>query len=175
MRRLLRLVGNRYGVSLAVIVMIAAIVLVARAVGGGSRPMLGGEPVSAASATGSSEPDDGQDSPDPVLAPSVSPGAADPTTVAVAFTRAWLHHAGVSADDWYAGLSPYVTADLRDQLSGVDPAGVPASSITGSPQLTPHDVGYAVVTVPVDSGSVTLRMLGTGGRWLVDGVDWSRS
>ena len=175
MRRLLRLIGTRYGVSLGLVVVVVAIVLVAKALGGESRPMVGGDPVPAGSPSGSFEPDDGEDSPPAPVAPSVSAGAPDPSAVAVAFTQAWLHHAGVSAQDWYDGLARYATSSLRNELTGVDPAGVPASTITGTATLTPHDVGYAVVTVPVDSGTLTLRMLGTNGRWLVDGVDWTRT
>jgi hypothetical protein len=175
MRRLLRLLGTRYGVSLGLVVMVVAIVLVAKALGGESRPMVGGDPAPASSPTASFEPDDGEASPPAPIAPSVSAGASDPSAVAVAFTKAWLHHAGVSAQDWYNSLARYATDDLRSELTDVDPAGVPASSITGNATLTPHDVGYAVVTVPVDSGVVTLRMLGTDGRWLVDGVDWTRT
>lgn len=175
MRRLLRLIGNRYGVSLGLIVVVVAIVVAAKALGGGTRAQLGGDPAPAATSTASTEPDDGEDSPPAPIAPSVSAGAADPGTVAVDFAKAWLHHDGVSAQQWYDGLAKYATANLRDQLTGVDPAGVPASTITGAATLTPHDVGYAVVTIPVDSGLLTLRMLGTSGRWLVDGVDWGRT
>src|SRR3954452_1329319 len=177
MRRLLRLLGNRYGISAALVVVVLVIVVAAKGFsGGGPRPWTGsngGEP--RASARVSFEPDDGEDTPAPALAPSVSPGAADPSAVALDFAKAWLHHQGVNAADWLAGLSGYATADLREQLTGVDPEGVPASTITGDAALVPHDVGYAVVVIPVDSGQLTLRLVGTGGRWLVDGVDWGRT
>jgi hypothetical protein len=175
MRRLLRLIGNRYGVSLGLVVMVVAIVLVAKGFSGGSQPGPGGEPAPGASVTASYEPDDGEDSPPPPVTPSVSPGAPGPTTVAVDFAKAWLHHDGVSAQQWFDGQARYATADLKTQLSGVDPAAVPASTMTGEAALVPHDAGYAVVTIPVDSGVLTLRMLGVKGRWLVDGVDWERT
>jgi len=176
MRRLLRLLGNRYGVSAALVVVVLAIVVVAKGFSGGARPWTSSNgPDAAPTATASYEPNDGEDSPAPALSPSVSPGAAGPAAVAVDFAKAWLNHQGVSAAGWLAGLSRYATADLREQLTGVDPAGVPASTITGDPTLVPHDIGYAVVVIPVDSGQLTLRLLGTGGRWLVDGVDWGRT
>lgn len=175
MRRLLRLIGSRYGISLAAVVVVAAIVLVARALGGGDRPPPTGDPDQRGAATASYEPDDGEDSPAPVESPSTSPGAADPTAVALAFAQAWLHHDGVSSQQWFDGLAKYVTDDLREQLTGVDPAGVPANSVTGDPTLAAGDRAYAQVTIPVDSGVLSLRLLATNGRWLVDGVDWERS
>lgn len=177
MRRLLRLLGNRYGVSAALVVVVLAIVVVAKGFsGGGTRPWTSSNaPDAGPTATASYEPNDGEDTPAPALSPSVSPGAAGPTTIAVDFAKAWLHHEGVSSADWLTGLAPYATADLRGQLTDVDPAGVPASTITGDPTLVPHDIGYAVVLIPVDSGQLTLRLLATAGRWLVDGVDWGRT
>ncbi len=177
MRQLLRLIGNRYGVSLGLVVAVVAIVLVAKALGGGSggTDQVRGDPATVGPVATSFEPDDGEASPAAPLPPSTSAGAAVPTKVATDFTRAWLHHNEVSEQQWLAALTPYATKRLHEQLTGVDPAGVPASRMTGEAVLVPHDSGYAMVSIAVDSGVVTLRLLATNGRWLVDGVDWSRS
>jgi hypothetical protein len=177
MRQLLRLIGNRYGISLGLVVVVVAIVVVAKALGGGggSGTAVHGDPVPAGPVATSFEPDDGEASPAAPLPPSTSPGAPAPTKVAADFTQAWLRHDGVSAEQWLAGLSPYATKNLHDQLTGVDPAGVPAARVTGDAALVPHDSTYAVVAIPVDSGLLTLRLLASNGRWLVDGVDWSRA
>jgi hypothetical protein len=105
--------------------------------------------------------------------PSLSPRAAPPVKVADQFIQAWLR-SQLSPEQWHAGIAPYATPALAKKLSGVDPAGVPAERTTGEAKLIPRGAGTAAVSVPVDSGTVELRMVVVGGRWLVDGVDWSR-
>lgn len=105
--------------------------------------------------------------------PSLAPGAAEPLKVASQFIQAWLR-SQLSAEQWQTGLRPYATPALAAKMSGVDPAGVPAQRTTGEPKLLRQSAGAAAVTVAVDSGTVELRMVVVDGKWLVDGVDWSR-
>src|SRR5437773_3610474 len=104
MRQVLRLIGNRYGAAVSILVVIAVVVAFGKLVGG-SRPgtqVSGQAPPAAAvttppSASSSPVPDDGlgpgQDASAP---PSTKPGAAPPETVAVAFAKAWLNHHNIS-------------------------------------------------------------------------------
>ena len=177
MRTVLRLLGTRYGAAVALVAVIALIVGIGKIVGGG-RP-LGTPPgvgtvADAPSATASEEADDGIGSPPAPPAPSTSPGAADPQTVAVNFARAWLNHTGVSAGQWLAALRPFATSALQGRLAGVDPETVPASKIAGSATATNRSESYVDINVPLDAGVLTLGLTGTGGRWLVDSVDWQR-
>jgi hypothetical protein len=123
----------------------------------------------------SEDEDDGVDAPEATPAPSTSRGATPPVTLATDFVTAWLKHTNVTPQAWLAGMRKYITDNLAGELDGVDPAGVPASKVTGRPTLIDHDTGYVDATVPVDGGTVTLRLIATSGRWLVDGVDWDRS
>jgi hypothetical protein len=68
-----------------------------------------------------------------------------------------------------------MTPTLARELSGVDPAGVPASRVTGKPSLIPLGATVADVLIPVDSGTLRLRLVVLEDRWLVDGVDWKRA
>src|SRR5215471_6700029 len=169
MRHFPRLLANRYGVALGLIVIIAVIVGVGKALGAAALTLPTGSATGAAVSTASAEPDDGQDSPDAPLAPSTSPGAAVPQSVAVSFATAWLHHDGVSGQAWFSAVSRYSTESLKNELTGVDPAGVPASQITGPPSDIPHDASFVEIAMLVDSGTLTLRLLASHGRWLVDG------
>jgi hypothetical protein len=90
------------------------------------------------------------------------------------FTVAWLHHDGVTADQWLAALRPYATRALQDRLSGVDPLTVPASKVAGAATATDRSQSYVDVVIPLDAGSLTLGMASTNGHWLVDSVDWQR-
>lgn len=176
MRTVLRLLGTRYGVAVALVAVIALVVGVGKVIGDGRSVTapLTGTVANAPSATSSQLADDGVGSPPAPPAPSTSPGAADPQTVATNFTKAWLNHSGVTAGQWLAALRPFATAALQGRLGGVDPETVPASKISGSATATNRSESYVNVTIPLDAGAVTLGVTGTGGRWLVDSVDWQR-
>ena len=182
MRPVLRLLGTRYGLALVLLLVVLSVVGIARAVNGG-RP--GGRTgvvqvptdttVEVAPTTG----DDGSAASSSV-APSTGPTSRRPgspaaETVAATFTRNWLNHTGVDSAAWLARMRPQMTPALADKLAGADPAGVPASRMTGTVTMTNHDPTFVEATVPVDSGTVQLRLLLTDGVWLVDGVDWSRA
>jgi hypothetical protein len=177
MRPILRLLGTRYGMALVLTVLVLAVVGVMRGVAGSYRaapygPAIGPSPVD------SIDPTAGNDSlliPESPSPPVTSPGAAEPTTVATSFLKAWLAHTGVTPEQWRASFAKYATTALRDKLKGTDPAGVPAERITGSVVLQDRGASYVEAAIPVDSGTVRLRLLATNGRWLVDGVDWERA
>jgi hypothetical protein len=176
MRPVLRLLGTRYGMALVLAVLVLAVVGVVRGVAGSSRETLGAavEP----SRSSSIDPTAGDDSvliPESPSPPVTSPGAAEPGTVATTFLKAWLTHTAVTPDQWRAGFAKYATPALRDKLKGTDPAGVPAERMTGSVVLQNRGAAYVEAAIPVDSGTVRLRLLATNGRWLVDGVDWERT
>lgn len=177
MRTVLRLFGTRYGAAVALVAVIALIVGIGKLVGGGrsiAPPQGAGTVVNAPSATSSQEGDDGVGSPPAPPEPSTSPGAADPQTVAANFTRAWLNHDGVTAGQWLADLRPFATTALQGRLGGVDPQTVPASKIAGNASATNRSESYVDITIPLDTGALTLGVTATGGRWLVDSVDWQR-
>jgi hypothetical protein len=176
MRPVLRLLGTRYGMALVLAVLVLGVVGVMRGVAGTNRETLGAavEP----SHSSSIDPTAGDDSvliPDSPSPPFTSPGAAEPTTIATSFLKAWLTHTGVTPEQWRASFAKYATAALRDKLKGTDPAAVPAERMTGAVVLQDHGASYVEAAIPVDSGTVRLRLLATNGRWLVDGVDWERT
>jgi hypothetical protein len=176
-RTVLRLLGTRYGAAVALIVLIAVVVGVGKLVGGSrpeQTPLGSGTVLDSPSASSSQLGDDGVGEPPNPPPPSTSPGAADPQTVAMDFTEKWLHHDGVTADQWLAALRPYATKALQDRLSGVDPLTVPANKVAGAASATDRSASYVDVTIPLDSGALSLGLTSTNGRWLVDSVDWQR-
>jgi hypothetical protein len=177
MAQVLRFLGSRYILAVLLVFGIGAVVLIGRALGGPSHPagVTAGVPSAIPTAIASGQEDDGLGAPESPPGPSTSPGATLPGQLAIKFLTAWLRHTNVTSDTWFAGLKPYMTTNLAGELTGVDPAGVPATRITGSVTLIDHDVNVVEASIPVDSGTVTLRLLATDGRWLVDGVDWTRS
>jgi len=185
MRTILRLLGTRYGIALILAVLVLAIVSIGKVVAGNIQanepigPVVSAPPAPAESVDPSLGDDSVTDPLDPeagpsgntAAKPSLSPGAPDATTVATRFINAWLHHTGVTTEQWHAGLKPHATPALMAKLKEADPGGVPADSVTG-PMETKAVGTDVVVTIPVGGGTVRLNLVVVGGRWLVDGVDW---
>jgi hypothetical protein len=153
------------------VLVIAAVVIVSRLVGS-SAPIPGsfGQPHFEVPTVGPSAGDDGQTA-------ETASAAVDHEQIRAAastFTEIWLRRS-LSADAWHAALAPLCTQTLAQSLTGVDPSGVPATRMVGEPTVTLRSDVYALVTVPVDSGTVELGLLTQGGRWLVDTLDWQRT
>jgi hypothetical protein len=176
-RRILRLVGSRYGMAIIGIVLIVAIVGVARAISGPQdSDTVGPPPPAAISPSASDELGDDSvaTSEGPPTAISIS-GAPAPEKVALDFTNAWLRSSGVTSAQWVKGLEPYSTKRLLEQFKDADPTSVPAESVRGPVTVRARDSQLVEVDVPVTPGLLKLRLLVTSGRWLVDGVSWERS
>jgi hypothetical protein len=171
-----RVLRSRFGLALALAVVVLGLVGSARlfAGGTGSGAALTGAPVSPISTVDPGVGDDGAISTAAPATPRTSPGAAEPEAVARGFAAAWLAHRGISAQRWHSRLVPFATADLGQRLAGVDPAGVPADRLTDDPVLIPRSEGLVEVTMPVDSGRLRLNLITQNGHWLVDTVDWER-
>jgi hypothetical protein len=179
MRTVLRLLGTRYGIGLILAVVILGIVGIAK-VFVDNRPTnipIGPvvSPVSTAVAPDSSLGDDSVDDPaTAVPGPSLSANTPTADKVADRFMAAWLKHTGVSGDRWRAALKPNATTELLAKLKDTDPAGVPADHVTGPIQLIPQG-SVTQADVPVNGGTVHLRLVVVKGRWQVDGIDWDPS
>lgn len=171
-----RMLFTRYGIGLLLFIVVVLIIAGARLFGGGESTTTGlREDYGPGSTVAPTAGDDGESSPLPEPTPFLSPGAARPERVAAAFAAAWVDHRGVSNAAWVARLEPYATPELITKLSNVDPAGVPADRVTGSVQLLPRGAQVVEAVIPVDSGTLRLRLTAPDGRWFVDGVDWGRA
>ncbi|MGW4464561.1 hypothetical protein [Micromonospora sp. NPDC004704] len=167
---------SRLGIALALAVVILGVVGAARLFSGvtGDDGGLAGAPVAPISTVDPTAGNDGILATEPPPTPRTSPGAPAPEEIARKFATAWLKHDGVPAEQWYAALRPLSTGGLADRLSGVDPAGVPASRLTGELAVITRSEEFVEVTVPVDAGTLRLELVAPQGRWLVDAVDWER-
>jgi hypothetical protein len=150
----------RYTISIAAVLLVAATVVVGRAV-------MSGHPASSATR------DDGLVAIPTATAPSTRPGAEDPTSTAESFARTWIRGTTMTAPDWRRALAVYSTGTLARQFDGVDPSSVPAHTLTGVPTMTSTTPSYVVVDVPTDAGTLILGLRATDGVWHVDTVDWT--
>jgi hypothetical protein len=177
MRVVARLLGTRYGIALVLGLLVLGIIGVAQLVGGRQPDggLRSGPDIGVTVNPNPSAGDDGESTPLPESTPVTSPGAPGPETIATSFASAWVNHAGATPERWLARLKPYMTTTLRESLTGVDPAGVPADRVTGAAKVIPRSEEFVEVTVPVDSGVLRLRLIATAGLWLVDDIDWERA
>ncbi|WP_117212789.1 hypothetical protein [Allorhizocola rhizosphaerae] len=165
-------VRPRTAVALALLFIVALVVAIGRLVGGEPEPMVpqGQTPVSTVDpSTGNDSVVDLQPSPTPKQA-ATGPEVVGAATV---FAQNWIDHER-SAQAWRDALVPLCTKALAAELSGVDPASVPADRITGVATTEVHADASVDVIFPIDVGKLRLRMVLTSGRWLVDGIDWER-
>jgi hypothetical protein len=161
----------------AVGVLVAAVVLVAVLDVGGhaSTPVGPGAPTAPAVTTGGRSPSGPPVTGRPPLEgdDAVSPVPVDTTAavdVAAAFTAAWAHPARRAAA-WLAAVRPYTDPGLYAELAKVDPSAVPATKVTGAPQVLSVASNTALVSVPTDAGTVLVYVSVIGGRTVVTGLD----
>lgn len=182
MRPLLRLLNTRYGVALALTVLVLGVVGTFRGVAGNRAPT-DYSPAIEPSQTISVEPDEVDDGiayreGEASAGPSVSVDGATSgavTATAKSFTMAWLTHTGVTNSAWLDKMKPHATAGLLARLKDVNPATVPAKQIIGDVTLTVRDPAFVEARVPLDDGTLVLRVLRVDGVWRVDGISSERS
>jgi hypothetical protein len=169
MRATLGRLGVRGGVAVGLALLVVAIVGVAKLAGGRNSPVQQvTEPTSAASVDATA----GDDAEVPVT-PTTYPDDAVVRATAKSFATAWLRR-DLSPTAWHDAVARLATASLSVSLDGVDPQGVPATRMVSDPSVVFRNDLYAQVTIPVDTGTLTLNLLKQHGQWLVDAVDWGR-
>ncbi|MFC3384380.1 hypothetical protein [Couchioplanes azureus] len=98
-----------------------------------------------------------------------APTAAPPPQALLtvqAYVRAWARP-DLDATNWLAGVTPYVTPAYRQLLTTVEPANIPAHTVTGPPVVVSSTTAVVVADVPTDTATVRVTCTHTGGRWLV--------
>jgi hypothetical protein len=113
--------------------------------------------------------------PVPDLTPSSLPVSAAPSpalSVAARWAAAWVNHPqGITAQKWVDGLRPYTTEEYLGVLTGVDPANIPASRVTGEPRALRVAARSVQVEVPTDKLTLNVLVVATEDGWRVAGYD----
>jgi hypothetical protein len=186
-RDVFRRMGARQRVSIGLIVLLVAVIGVARLASHSHHDPLvstGGPATLVSPAPGDSLGEGPATLPsaapsEPLLhspvPPTGSPGLTPPQTVAKSFATAWLHHTGVDPATWLKDVTAYTTADVAAQLKETDPDNVPASRITKALTVVDDTPTDCDVQVPTDTGTLTLTMSLTEAKWLVSDIDWEQS
>ncbi|WP_212828192.1 hypothetical protein [Catellatospora sp. TT07R-123] len=160
-------------VALGLAVFVVFIVAIGKLVGGGS-VLPADEPPPTTQHTVDADADD-----DGVVTVDTTPSAVTPTNgpealaLATSFAKNWIRH-DRNAKEWLDALRPMCTDALVTELDGVDPVSVPANRITGTAHVEALADTYVEVAIPIDAGTLRLRLVAPQGKWMVDGIDWER-
>jgi hypothetical protein len=113
--------------------------------------------------------------PVPDLEPSTLPLSLAPEAaleVAARWSAGWLRPPeGTSARQWLEGLRPTTTDEYLGVLSGVDPANIPATRVTGEPRPVRVAARSVQVEVPTDALTLVVLVVDTEAGWRVAGYD----
>jgi hypothetical protein len=94
--------------------------------------------------------------------------------MAARFAAAWAQPT-LSAARWWAQIAPLCSPAFAQALRTVDPGNVPASRVTGTPQLVSGAATAAVYRVPTNGGQLSVTVTRIGAAWLVTNNDFQRS
>jgi hypothetical protein len=99
-----------------------------------------------------------------------APAAPAPEALAIAkrWTTAWVNHpAGITSQQWLAGLKPFTTDEYLAVMATVDPANVTATAVTGPPVAVSATASSVEANVPTDAGDIAVRVIATQQGWRV--------
>ena len=109
------------------------------------------------------------------LTPSSLPLSAAPSpalSVAARWAAAWVNHPqGMTSQQWVDGLRPFTTDEYLGVLTGVDPANIPASRVTGEPRALRVAARSVQVEVPTNALTLDVLVVATEDGWRVAGYD----
>jgi hypothetical protein len=113
--------------------------------------------------------------PVPELEPTTLPVSAAPAAalqVASRWARAWVRPPeGTTSARWLDGLRSTTTDEYLGVLSGVDPANIPATRVTGAAKALTVSPRSLRVEVPTDALTLLITVVDTDTGWRVSGYD----
>ena len=108
----------------------------------------------------------------PLSSPTPAPPNGDALRVAKNWVAAWVNHpAGMTSEQWLAGLKPYTTEEFLPQMSTVDLAQIPATKGTGEPTVEESYTSSVKLTIPTDGPALRLTLISTNAGWRVTDYD----
>ena len=109
----------------------------------------------------------------PVTTPVTAPPNFDALRIAKEWANAWVNHpAGMTSEQWLNGLRPFTTEEfLAAKMASVDPANVPATKVTGEPQVTQSFTNSVQLTITTDGPKLAITVVTTNAGWRVTAYD----
>ena len=108
----------------------------------------------------------------PLATPTTAAPNGDAVRVAKEWAAAWVDHpAGITSDQWLAKLKPFTTEEYLPVMASVDPANVPATKVTGEPQVGTSYTSSVQLTIPTDGPKLSITVVNTNAGWRVADYD----
>lgn len=109
----------------------------------------------------------------PVTTPVTAPPNFDALRIAKEWANAWVNHpAGMTSEQWLNGLRPFTTEEfLAAKMASVDPANIPATKVTGEPQVTQSFTNSVQLTITTDGPKLGITVVTTNAGWRVTAYD----
>jgi hypothetical protein len=108
----------------------------------------------------------------PQETPTSAAPSADGLNVAKQWAAAWVNHpAGVTADQWLAGLKPFTTDEFLPQMATVDPRNIEGTKVTGDPSVVSSFTSSIQVDIPTDGPKLSITVVSTPNGWRVSDYD----
>ena len=100
--------------------------------------------------------------------PTSAPPAPAALDVARSWGQAWVNHpAGVTNEQWLAGMRPFTTEEQLTEMSSVEPANIPAGKITSDPAPVESFTSSVKVRLATDAGDLLITVIETPDGWRV--------
>jgi len=108
----------------------------------------------------------------PLATPTSAAPNSDAIRVAKEWAAAWVNHpAGITSEQWLAKLKPFTTEEYLPVMASVDPANVPATKVTGEPQVGTSYTSSLQLTIPTDGPKLSITVVNTNAGWRVADYD----
>jgi hypothetical protein len=108
----------------------------------------------------------------PLATPTSAAPNSDAIRVAKEWATAWVNHpAGITSEQWLAKLKPFTTEEYLPVMASVDPANVPATKVTGEPQVGTSYTSSLQLTIPTDGPKLSITVVNTNAGWRVADYD----
>lgn len=164
MRKILRILGSRYGIAAILLVAVIVVVSIAKL----------STDTNSEGTTNSNDSVDNVDEGDPndgYVEPSGDSKSSKLPSAAVkqadSFAKAWVDTRSKSQEDWFKEVAKYSTKRVKDQLHDTAPEAVPAKKIQDKPVIDDNNV-----EIGTDKGLLILGMIKENKDWLVNSIDF---
>lgn len=106
--------------------------------------------------------------PSPPQSPTSAPPEPAALDVATRWGEAWVDHPeGTTPEEWLDGLRPFTTEEYMVELATVDLERVPATKVTGPPEVKESYTSSVSVNLPTDGVTLAITLISTPQGWRV--------
>lgn len=109
---------------------------------------------------------------EPLASPTIAPADPEALRVAQKWASAWAGHSeDMSQEQWLDELRPYTTEEQLPRMRSVELEEIPATKVTGDPEVINSYTSSVEVEMPTDGPTLTILVIRTDSGWRVSAYD----